>query len=230
MPDWLSPLAWIALTLGWVSALTICADLLRGNHQHMWIMNLVWPITALYAGPLALWAYFRVGRRSSRRNMQPAKVGGHDTPDRKPLWQSAALATTHCGSGCTLGDLVAEWSLLAVPLVLAGHKLFAAWIADYILAFLFGIAFQYFTLKPMRHIGRGEALVEALKADTLSLSAWQLGMYGWMAIATFVIFGHELDVRGPVFWFMMQLGMLAGFVTSYPVNVWLLKAGIKQPM
>ena len=73
-------------------------------------------------------------------------------------------------------------------------------------------------------------LVAALKADTLSLTAWQVGMYGWMAVATFLIFGRELDKADPVFWFMMQIAMLAGFLTSYPVNWWLVSAGIKEKM
>jgi hypothetical protein len=29
---------------------------------------------------------------------------------------------------------------------------------------------------------------------------------------------------------MMQIAMLAGFLTSYPVNWWLLRAGIKEKM
>jgi hypothetical protein len=29
---------------------------------------------------------------------------------------------------------------------------------------------------------------------------------------------------------MMQIAMLFGFVTSYPVNWWLLKAGLKEKM
>ena len=32
------------------------------------------------------------------------------------------------------------------------------------------------------------------------------------------------------YWFMMQIAMLCGFVLSYPVNWWLVRAGIKQPM
>ena len=32
------------------------------------------------------------------------------------------------------------------------------------------------------------------------------------------------------FWFMMQSAMLRGFATSYPVNGWLIRSGIKQPM
>jgi hypothetical protein len=55
-------------------------------------------------------------------------------------------------------------------------------------------------------------------------------MYGWMAIATFGIFGHEIEKNNPVFWFMMQIAMLSGFLTSFPVNAWLLKKGIKEKM
>ena len=231
MPESLDIVAWVALALGFSSSLAIIADLICGHRQQMWIMNLVWPITALYAGPLALWAYFKVGRLSRQPHTRAARTHDEDPAARqKPFWQSAGLAATHCGSGCTLGDIVAEWALFAFPLTLWGRGIFASWVLDYILAFGFGIAFQYFTLKPMRNISAGEALVEALKADTLSLTAWQFGMYGWMAIATFAIFGHELDKTGPAFWFMMQIAMLAGFCTAYPVNAWLLKAGIKEPM
>ncbi len=60
MAVWLIVLAWISLALAFASAIVIVIDLI-GHRQQMWIMNLVWPITALYAGPLALWAYVRGG-------------------------------------------------------------------------------------------------------------------------------------------------------------------------
>ena len=73
-----------------------------------------------------------------------------------------------------------------------------------------------------------------MKADTLSLITWQVGIYGFMAIACFVIFriglGVKLETDTPSFWFMMQIAMLCGFATSYPVNWWLLRSGIKEKM
>jgi hypothetical protein len=104
------------------------------------------------------------------------------------------------------------------------------WLVDYLFAHAFGIAFQYFTIAPMRHLSVGQGLWAAVKADTLSLTAWQVGMYGWMAVAVFLIFGHELGKTDPVFWFMMQVAMLFGFLTFYPVNWWLLTAGLKEKM
>jgi hypothetical protein len=112
--------------------------------------------------------------------------------------------------------------------------MFAVWLLDYAFAFLIGVAFQYFTIKPMRNLSPGEGLWAALKADTLSLTAWQIGMYGFMAFAQFYFFrallGTRLEVNSFEFWFMMQLAMICGFVTSYPVNWWLVGSGIKERM
>ncbi len=236
MAGWLLTIAWVSLGLGFVCALVIIADELR-SPQHMWIMNIVWPVTALYGSGLALWAYFRFGRLSTQQAVHRAHEHGQGNPGRrKPLAAITAVAATHCGSGCTLGDLIAEWTVFLVPPLLAylgyrtlfNERTFATWILDYVLAFLLGIAFQYFTIVPMRKLAPTPGVWQALKADTLSLTAWQVGIYGWMAIATFAIFQHELVKTSPVFWFIMQLGMLAGFLTAFPVNWWLLKAGIKE--
>ncbi len=231
MSENLRIIAVVCLLIGGASALIIAIDLLAGHQQHMWIMNLVWPITALYAGPLALWGYFTTGRLSTHRAVMEAKERDEKPPGKKkPFWQIVALGATHCGAGCTLADIVAEWALVLLPLTLFGRKIFGSWTVDYFVALAFGIVFQFFTIAPMRNLGIGEGLVQASKADFFSLTAWQEGMYGWMAIATFVIFGHEIEKTNVVFWFMMQIAMLAGFLTSYPVNWWLLRTGIKEKM
>jgi hypothetical protein len=163
--------------------------------------------------------------------MHEAKKDGRKPPGQlKPFWQKVALGSSHCGGGCALADIVGETALLFFPLVIFGMKIFGAWTVDYVLALLFGIFFQYFSIAPMRNLGLGEGLKAAIKADFLSLTAWQLGMYGWMAIVTFGIFGHELKPNDVVFWLMMQIAMLAGFLTSFPVNWWLLRSGIKEEM
>ncbi len=227
IPLWLHTLAVVSLAAGLGCALIILIDILAGHRQKMWIMNVVWPVTGLYAGPLALWGYFGIGRLSS---VEAERRAGDRKPQEKSFWQAAALAATHCGSGCTLGDIVAEWIIFLTPLTLFGRQIFAGWVLDFLLAYLFGIAFQYFTIRPMGGRGVKEALLAAVKADTLSLTCWQVGMYGWMAIVTFGLFGRELSKADPVFWFMMQIAMLSGFLTAYPVNWWLLRRGIKERM
>jgi len=232
VPAWLHPVSVISLAAAIASTLVIIVDELGGHPQHMWIMNVVWPITALWAGPLALLAYYSVGRKSTKEAVMTARRQRHAPPAAsKPFWQSVGVAATHCGSGCALADLIVEWSVLLLPVTMFGSVVFGGWLVDFIVAFVLGIAFQYFTIKPMKNLSAKDGLVAALKADTLSLTAWQLGMYGCMAVALFVLFSPDaLPKTGAQFWFVMQLAMCAGFLTSYPVNWWLLRSGIKETM
>lgn len=218
----------ISIGIGFLSAIIILVDILSGNKQHMLIMNFVWPITGLYAGPLALIAYYTIGRKSTHKMMQAMKEKNMQM--KKPMWQSVVTGALHCGSGCTLGDIIAESLLLLVTITIVSNKLVNAWIIDYVFAFAMGIIFQYYSIKPMKHLSPKRGLIAALKADTLSLTSWQVGMYGGMAIATFLIFKRRLEANTFLFWFVMQLVMLLGFITAYPVNWWLIKKGIKEPM
>jgi Domain of unknown function (DUF4396) len=72
--------------------------------------------------------------------------------------------------------------VFAVGWELLGLALPAEYIADFALALAIGIAFQYFSIAPMHDLGTGEGILAALKADTLSLTAFEIGPFGWMAI------------------------------------------------
>ena len=213
-------LASIAIAI--ICLVIIAADVIR-NPQKMWIMNIVWPVTGLYSGPLGLLVYYKIGKNSPKK----ISVGSHQ---KKPFWQSVLIGAFHCGSGCTLGDIIAAGTLLAVPFAVFGSKLYGEWVIDYIVAFVIGIIFQYYAIKPMKNLSSKDTIIAALKADTLSLTSWQIGMYGWMAICDFLIFHHILKASAPVFWFMMQIAMLFGLLTAFPVNWWLIKKGIKEAM
>jgi len=243
IPAWLHLLSIAALLLGLSCAAALAVDVLR-HPQKMWIMNVVWPVTALFGTVPTLWLYGRYGRLATRERMAAAQCRGENPPSmmRTPFPAMVAKGCSHCGSGCCLGDICAEWLAFRFPAVatwfgwhsLFAEKMFAVWILDYIFAFLLGIAFQYFTIAPMRKLGMGQGIWQAVKADALSLTAWQVGMYGFMAIASFWLFRDVLGVRleadSPEFWFMMQIAMLCGFATSYPVNWWLIKTGVKERM
>ena len=141
-----------------------------------------------------------------------------------------------------MGDIIAEWSAFAFPQIavwfgwhtLFGEKIFAVWIVDYIVAFVLGIAFQYFTIKPMLDVSVGEGIAAAVKADFLSITSWQVGMYGLMALIQFAWFapsyGGLAPVNTPEFWFAMQIAMLAGFATAFPTNWLLIRKGLKEKM
>ena len=229
--DLLHIISIISLTVSGVSTLIIVIDILSGNKQKMMIMNFVYPITALYGGLLALYFYYKIGKKFTAKRAMAMKKNNHVMQGKeKPFWQSVAIGALHCGSGCTLGDIIAESLLLFVPVVIVGSSLAGTWIIDYVFAFVIGIVFQYYAIKPMKNLSSKDAIKAALKADTLSLTFWQIGMYGWMAIVIFLIFGHRLATSDPLFWFMMQIAMLFSFITAYPINWWLLKKGIKEAM
>jgi hypothetical protein len=190
---------------------------------HMAVMALVWPLSGLFGGPLTVWLYRRYGEAH-----------------HKPFAASVAIDTCHCGSGCTLGDILAEIAAALFPGVLVWFGLgsvFAdpiptGWMLDTVLAFGFGIYFQCAAIKPMNDISIGAALLRAIKADTLSLAAWQAGMIGVMALMQYgpPATAAMMSPAKPEYWLMMQVAMLAGFVLSYPVNWWLVRAGIKDAM
>jgi len=272
-PAWLTAVAWAYLSICFACAGVISYDIaVSRRRQPMGVMNAVYPITALYFGPLALafyWRWARAGRRPAaapapvsrqpvpRPAMAPAgdgmhahggqhagdgMAGGHeadrvgDPPSShtrgKPRWAVMATEVSHCGSGCVLGDVISEFVIFALALTIAGTALWAEYIGDYILALVLGIVFQYFAIAPMRGLGLKAGLRAAAKADVISLTAFEVGLFGWMAVMTFVLFPapHELMPNVAAFWLLMQIGMIIGFATSWPANVWLVRRGIKVPM
>jgi hypothetical protein len=251
MQNWLEILAWIGLIVAFLCALFILWDIyIAGHRQKMTIMEAVWPITALYLGVVGVWAYWTMGRETSNspekeksqyRQSGPVQTSptsqkdrenshSHSNSKEKPFWQKVFVSVCHCGGGCTLGDIIGEWGIFLLGFTIAGSALWSAYLVDFILALALGIVFQYFAIVPMRHYGFIEGLKEASKADFLSLAAFEVGLFGWMALMHFVFFDPPLEPDSPIYWFMMQIGMAIGFLTSYPMNWFLVKKGIKEAM
>src|SRR5258707_3852455 len=106
-PHWFELVAWVALGLGFASALAIVADIVvLGNWQDMAIMDLAFPLTALYLGPIALWAYFARGRRMSRKRMHMHAAELKEGP-RHSLWQGW-LSAAHFRARHVLPDIAGE--------------------------------------------------------------------------------------------------------------------------
>lgn len=227
VPSWLTVLAWVALGLALLTSAVIAADVyVRGNRQRMRIMEPVWIVTALYVGPLTWPAYTRWGRPASPAHQERTGVS-----DEHGESVSVLLGVSHCGAGCTIGDIIGAWLVFVAGWQLLGLALPAEYAVSFTLAFGLGIAFQYFSIAPMRDLGFRQGIVAALKADTLSLVAFEVGLFGWMAIMQFVFFPDpHLTPDHAAYWFLMQIGMVLGFATSVPANVWLVRRGIKEAM
>jgi len=228
--EWLVDLAWASLALTFACAVGIAIDIYgQGFRLPMPVMEIVWPVTALYFGPVAVWAYVRFGRPASHRWQR--EHGVDRAPDTHG-WASVAVGVSHCGAGCTLGDIAAEFAVFGLGLSVAGTALPFEYAGDYLLAVALGLIFQFFAIAPMRGLGVREGLVAAVKADILSLSAFEVGLFAWMALTAFVFYPapHHLHPDSPVYWLLMQAGMIIGFATAWPANVWLLRRGIKEAM
>jgi hypothetical protein len=217
IPLWLQALSFAFVLSAVICGAIVIADLAR-HPQEMWIMDVVWPLTVLYSGLFGLWAYFAIGRQSA------------DEPDRaKPFWQAVLTGATHCGAGCALGDLIGEWAVFATGLTLFSSILLAKYVVEFVLAYALGVFFQYFSIAPMRGLGFADGVWAAIKADTLSLTAFEIGMFAWMAVTQKLLF-PGLEPTSWTFWFMMQIAMMLGLVTTVPMNWWLIRRGIKEAM
>ncbi|WP_425264254.1 DUF4396 domain-containing protein [Streptomyces bungoensis] len=105
---------------------------------------------------------------------------GEPDPEKLPGWVTSAKTISHCGAGCVLGDIAGEWLVRASGLTIAGKPLYADFLLDFAFAWLLGIGFQYFTIVPMRDVGPAQGLFAAVKADTFSIPAFQVGLFAGM--------------------------------------------------
>lgn len=143
-----------------------------------------------------------------------------------------AKGALHCGSGCTPGDICAEFLALAIPAVAVATgwrwllpaspegKLFAVWVLDYLFAF---------------RVRRGvPVLHRQAHASALREGGDRAGDQGRRALAHFALFEGVWRARVtpamPAFWFKMQVATLVGFATAFPVNWWLIRSGVKEEM
>lgn len=204
LPGWVTPLAWAFLVLAVLSSVAIVVDIhVRGHRQPSRAMELVWPVTALYLGPFALWAYARHGRRNSG-------TSGH----------GAAPATVAFGLPGGAASVLAH--IVGVPLVavtgwtIAGLDMWAmiAVIAVVALALLF--AFEYSSrAAASAALGAPVTVGTAAVVALVTILAFDVGMVGWMVVLHLGSLMPPADDVG--FVFLMQVGVVIGLATAYPV-------------
>ena len=133
------------------------------------------------------------------------------------LNQLAASATTHCMSGCAIGEVLglvistaAGWSV-AVSVLLA--------IA---LAFVFGYSL---TMLPLLQAGLsfGKASSLALAADTASITVMEIVDNGIMLVISGAM---DSGLGSLLFWGSLGLALAIAWVAAFPLNRWLISRGI----
>ncbi|MDQ3375419.1 MAG: DUF4396 domain-containing protein [Actinomycetota bacterium] len=222
IPGWLTAVSWVFVGLALLCAVAILYDIYgRGYRQRTSVMGVVWPITALYFGPLALPAYYRWGRPRSEKWR---KEHG-DTPE-KSLSAAAATGGTPGGAASAIGHVLGVPLVVFLGLTIAGQALWVMILVIAVIATALLFAFEYFfSTVPTRDLSRGKGLGVALLIALVTVLAFDVGMGGWMLVLHFLFFMPPLtDVT---FLFLMQVGLILGFLTGYPAVLWLVRRGVK---
>ena len=217
LPGWVEPLAIVFVALAVVAAIAVAYDIYgRGHRQPVRSMEAVWVLSALWLGPFVLPLYARTGRPRSATWQSE-----HQSGPALGLTADAASGGLPGGAASMIGHVIGVPIVLAAGWTLLDVGMFAmiALIAVLAIAMLF--AFEYATAG-RRHRG-GRRITGALLAATVTVLAFDLGMGGWMLL---LHFGELMPPLSSVsFLFLMQIGILLGFLTGLPAVALLLKRG-----
>ncbi len=104
----------------------------------------------------------------------------HTMGGDRPMWAIVMIGVSYCRAGCVLGDIVGEWLVYSTNTTINGQYIWVELLVDYGFVLLFGIIFQYFSIAPMSRDYGLKLLVRAIKADILSLTSFEIGLFGWI--------------------------------------------------
>lgn len=206
LPEWLSAVAWAWIAVALLSAAAILFDIFgRDNRQGDPSMDGIWPLAALYLGPLAWPAYRQFGRPADSRN---ARDGATSRGPRESSVRSALPGGVASG----LAHLVAVPFVVATGLTIAGVDM---WAMVVIIAVLATAMIFVFDLAQASRRGNRPNPAGALLAAVLTVIAFDVGMLGWMLILHYT---ETMPAAGDVrFAFLMQLGLILGTLTALPL-------------
>ena len=126
----------------------------------------------------------------------------------------------HCYSGCGLGEIIGV-------LTLAGLLAISGWpvnLVSFALAYVIGFAF---TLGPLMQAGEAfrVALKDSVVAESLSITAMEVS-----ALSVNTALAGDARIGDPVFWGALIISLSVGLLVAYPVNVLLIRFGVKEGM
>jgi Domain of unknown function (DUF4396) len=140
-------------------------------------------------------------------------------------WRQTLGSTMHCVAGDGLGILAG-----AVISSLVGLAGLAEVIVEYVLGFGFGwTIFQALFMRGSSGGSYRSALANTFVPELLSMNLLMAAMVPTvMTLRTLIASAN--DPATPQFWFVMSIGLLAGFIVAYPMNWWLVAHHLKHGM
>ncbi len=184
------------------------------NTPVSWVQKLAWILVIFYSGPIGLFFYLL-----ACRNPGP---GLHEQFTRAQ-WKQALNSEMHCLAGDASGIILA--AIIVSHFGLAnGVDL----ILESLSAFIVGLLiFQALMMRSMYDNDYIKAVRKTFFAETVSMNMVMVGM-----VPVMVILMHHWqygdDPFHPLFWFIMGLATIAGGITAYPINAWLVKNKLKH--
>ena len=195
--------AWGALVAASLAALVW--DLRANNAELKSLMKFVWGFTVLYSGPFGLLGYWYSGRTQI----------GHDS-----LWRKGFRSVSHCYSGCGTGEVLG----VSIAAGLLAFKTTGTILLTFALAYLLGYAL---TVGPLLQegVGLGEALKDTFYSETASITVMEV-----VAIGIDVWLAAEATMGEVLFWTSLVFSLTMGLLAAYPVNLLLIRFGVKEGM
>lgn len=180
------------------------------------VMKLAWVLVVLYTGPVGLVLYLL----SCRQHLP----GTHDAFIQSH-WKQATGSLLHCVAGDATGIIFSAAIVYHFGLP-NGIDL----IIEYLSAFVVGL----FVFQALFMVGMygGNYLMAARKtffAETVSMNMVMVGMIPTMLLLMHSVPESDNPFRAE-FWGVMSLATMAGMVTAYPINSWMVKRGLKHGM
>jgi manganese oxidase len=204
----------IWFTLVAFSTAYVAYDQFKNNPEPV-VMKWGFILVTLYMGPVALLLYVMADKEP--------KPGTHEE-FIKPLWKQGVGSTIHCVAGDATGIILA-----AVIVLSLGLPMWVDLIIEYVAGFAFGLfIFQALFMKNIMGGSYWENVRRSLLPEWLSMNAMMAGM---APVMSFLMMGRDMramEPTEPMFWFVMSLGVMVGFATCYPVNVWLVSRRLKH--
>lgn len=143
-------------------------------------------------------------------------VAEQTAPAELSLNRVAASATTHCLTGCAIGEVLGfvigtslgwgDWTTMALAIGLA---------------YLFGYSF---TLRPVLQAGVALSVAAgiAFAADTLSITIMEIVDNGVMLLIPGAM---DAELGDLLFWGSLAFSLAVAWVAAFPANRWLIARG-----
>jgi manganese oxidase len=200
--------------LAGLSTAYVAVDQFRNNPEPT-VMRWGFILVTLYMGPVGLLLYVLADKEP--------RPGEHEQ-FIAPLWKQGIGSTIHCVAGDATGIILA-----AVITTSLGLPMWLDLIVEYVTGFACGL-FIFQSLF-MRSVMGGTYLENVRKSFVPEFISMNFMMAGMAPVMSFLMMGRDMRAMDPtelVFWGVMSLGVIVGFITAYPSNVWMVARNLKH--